>query len=185
MSENYGCFLTTAGLAAITNARLTGNILSLTHIAIGDSEKPITQDMKKLNNEVYRVALNRLALSPTDSTILEADGYIAADAGGWTIREAGIFDSAGILIAVAKYPPTYKPALETGAAVDLQIRILFRTENAASVALLIDPAVIMASRAYVDNVVLSLSLATANSLVNLQHEQLKQADKIKLLTGAY
>lgn len=169
MSSEYGCFLTNLGLAAITNAFLLGETVALTHIAVGDGDDPITQDMTELHSERARVAVNRISRSPEDDTIFETDGYIPADVGGWNITEAGLFDEDGNLFAVSKYPPTYKPALESGAAVDLQIRLLFRTENADNVTLKIDPAIIMASRAYVDDLVLPIALQSALNAVEISN----------------
>lgn len=79
-----------------------------------------------------------------------AEGIIAADVGGWYVREAGIFDSAGDMIYIIKYPETYKPVLVEGSTRDLVIRPIMAVADATNVTLVIDPAVAAASQDYVN-----------------------------------
>jgi phage-related tail fiber protein len=79
-----------------------------------------------------------------------AELVIPSEEGGWTIREAGVFDAAGDLFAVGNLPETYKPQIAEGSAAELRVRLIMEVSNTAAVELKVDPTVVLASRGYVD-----------------------------------
>ena len=73
-----------------------------------------------------------------------------ADEGGWTIREVGLFDDDGDLIAVAAFPAVYKPTAAEGATLDLIIRLILDVSNTSAITLQVDTNIIVASRSWVE-----------------------------------
>jgi len=154
MAEFYS-IMTDIGRAKEINGHITGTPVQLTQFAIGDGlaggyYNP-TSNQLALKNEVWRGAINRIAIHDTNPSWLVVETLVPAEAGPFSVREAGLFDVAGDMIAVGKYPETYKPALSSGAGKDLYIRMILEIGDSANVVLKIDPAVVLASRAYVDD----------------------------------
>ena len=171
MSDFY-TLLTDAGLAAVTNAALTGTSVDITHMAVGDGAGLPEQSSTKLRNEVWRGPLTRLARSAADNTVLECETRIPPDQGGWTVREVGLFDEDGTLIAIGNLPESYKPVLDSGSAKDMQIRMYIQHNNASAVTLKVDPAIVMASRAYVDGLIAEQALRTSTAMMVALTEQM-------------
>lgn len=175
MSDFYTLF-TKTGLAAVANAALTGTSVDITHMAVGDGAGVPVQSRTELRNEVWRGALTRLAPSSNDTTVLECETRIPPEVGGWTVREVGLFNAAGALIAIGNLPESYKPVLETGSAKDMQIRMYIQHTNAATVTLKVDPAIVMASQAWVcEQILPAYLMACVNAL---------EIDKLKHSKGA-
>lgn len=153
MSDRYGTTITNIGLAKLANAQITQSKVELTHIALGDAnggEYVPTPEQISLVNEVWRGSVTEVTIDSKNDNRIIADILIPAAVGGFTIREIGLFDIDGDLIAISRYPETYKPSLEQGIANDSLIHMTIETANADVVSLKVDPSVIMASREYVD-----------------------------------
>lgn len=181
MSDFY-TLLTNAGLAAVANAALTGTSVDITHMAVGDGEGLPVQSRTTLRNEVWRGELTRLAQSAADNTVLECETRIPPDEGGWTVREVGLFNEDGTLLAIGNLPDSYKPVLESGSAKDMQIRMYVQHTNAGTVTLKIDPAIVKASQAWVQDLLIERDLniisAQVLSMTNYAQGQLyEQANK--------
>lgn len=153
----YYAIFTTLGLQRLAEAQASYEPLVFTHLAVGDGDTgagaaPITPSagMTELVNERARVAVNSIEIHPELPTTVRVEGLIPAAVGGFEINESGIFNGDGELIAVASYPPIYKPTPADGVSVDEYIRILLVYEQVEAIALTIDPNVIMATRVYVD-----------------------------------
>ena len=146
--------LTDVGKSKITAAQMAGEAIQLTQMAIGDGNGAYytpTVGQTALVNEVWRGTLNDLSPTPENAHWLVAELIIPASVGGFSIREAGVFDDDGDLISIGKYPVTYKPDLDSGVANDVYIKMILNIENVTAVELKIDPAVVLASRRYVDD----------------------------------
>jgi len=155
MSAIYFAIPTNAGQAKITNAIALGVPLKITHMAVGDgNDQPVTpnQAQTALVREKRRAPLNTLFQDPLNPAQLVAEQILPEDVGGWWIREAGLFDEAGTLIAIANTPETYKPLLSSGAGRTQVIRMVLIVSDTSAVELKIDPAVVLATRKYVDDV---------------------------------
>lgn len=149
----YYTILTEIGKAKLANATALGQTLQLTQIAVGDgngSAVTPVESMTALVNQVWVGNISDLRIDANQSNWIIAESYIASDVGGFTVREVGLFDDAGDLIAVGNYPDSYKPVFTSGAAKDMLLRIIIEVSNADVVELKIDPAIILATREYVD-----------------------------------
>lgn len=153
-TPTYYAILTTLGLTRLAEATASGIPLVFAHVAVGDGNgSPITPSvgMTALVHETARVSVNNVEVSPDEPDIVRIEGVIPSATGGFTIREAGLFNFAGELIAVASYPPIYKPTPADGVTVEEYIRILIQYTTVAAIALTVDPSVITATRLYVDD----------------------------------
>lgn len=145
--------LTNIGKAKLANAQIMGQTVDLVEMALGDGNGSYyepTESQEELVNEVWRGNLNQITGSQENPNWIILEAVIPTTDGGFTIREVGVFDDAGDMIAVGKYPETYKPQLSEGAGKDLYVRMILEVSNVSSVTLKINPAVVLASRAYVD-----------------------------------
>ena len=127
--------------------------MSLTHLAVGDSGGEyyeLSETQTALVNEVYRGTTNRIYQDDEYSERIIIDTAIPAGVGGFYIREAGIFDTDGDLIAISNIPETYKPHQSEGSTRDLYIKLVLEVANVSAIEIITDPTVIMATRQYVD-----------------------------------
>lgn len=140
---SFSVIMTNTGLAKQAAWEGGGAELLLTHIAVGDSsgayyEPAATQT--DLVNERWRGTVSRVFQHPTLANRVVIEIVIPAGVGGWDIREVGVFDSAGDLIIVGKYPLTNKPAPGSGAEKELTIQVVKQLANTALVTLTVDSA---------------------------------------------
>ncbi|WP_270804588.1 phage tail protein [Aeromonas sp. QDB66] len=154
MSAIYFAIPTNAGQAKIANAITLGVPLKITHMAVGDGNgQPVTPNPAQtaLVREQRRAPLNTLFQDPLNPAQLVAEQIIPETVGGWWIREVGLFDDSGTLIAIANSPDTYKPQLSEGSGRTQTIRMVLIVSDTSAVELKIDPAVVLATRKYVDD----------------------------------
>ncbi|HBQ4779191.1 TPA: phage tail protein, partial [Escherichia coli] len=102
--------------------------------------------------------LNLLSVDPNNQSQIIAEQIIPENEGGFWIREIGLYDDEGVLIAVANCPETYKPLLQEGSGRTQTIRMILVVTNTEAITLKIDPSVVLATRKYVDDEVLELRL---------------------------
>lgn len=152
---DYPALVTVIGQAKLTNAFLTGGNVNLTELAVGNGDNDTaytpSDTQTALKGEVYRAPINEITTVAANQ--LKINGVIPVNEGGWTVREVGIFDDAGNLIMVGKYPESYKPVGEQGNLKDFDINMILQSENASVVNLIIDPTAVIATRKYVDDTV--------------------------------
>ncbi|HAV2106941.1 TPA: phage tail protein [Escherichia coli] len=159
MSTKFYTLLTDIGAAKLASAAALGVPLKITHMAVGDGGGTLpTPDAKQtaLVNEKRRAALNMLYIDPQNSSQIIAEQVIPENEGGWWIREVGLFDESGALIAVGNCPESYKPQLAEGSGRTQTVRMVLITSSTDNITLKIDPAVVLATRKYVDDKVLEL-----------------------------
>ncbi|KFA59045.1 hypothetical protein A9G36_03005 [Gilliamella sp. Choc6-1] len=154
MSQTYYTILTKLGAELLANATALGVPLKLTSMAVGDGNgsipKPIATQIA-LVNEVRRAPLNSLSVDKNNPNQIIAEQVIPENEGGWFIHEIGLYDDNGHLIAVGNCPSTYKPKLAEGSGRTQVIRMIIVVDNVDSVALKIDPSVVLATREYIDD----------------------------------
>ncbi|MCP8463089.1 phage tail protein [Pseudomonas sp. ZM23] len=156
MPVTYFALLTTTGAAKLANAAAVGSPLKITRLAVGDGAGSVpTPDANRtaLVNEVRRAPLNQLNIDPANSSQIVAEQIIPADAGGWWIREMGLYDESGALIAYANCAPSYKPLLAEGSGRTQTVRMVLIVGNTASVDLRFDASLVVATREYVDDAI--------------------------------
>ncbi|EFK4398453.1 phage tail protein [Escherichia coli] len=161
MSTKFYTLLTDIGEAKLASAAALGVPLKITHMAVGDGGGALpTPDAKQtaLVNEKRRAALNMLYIDPQNSSQIIAEQVIPENEGGWWIREVGLFDESGALIAVGNCPESYKPQLAEGSGRTQTVRMVLITSSTDNITLKIDPAVVLATRKYVDDKVLELKV---------------------------
>lgn len=116
----------------------------------------------RLVNQKRIASLNMLSVDPQNSSQIIAEQIIPENEGGFWIREIGLYDDTGVLIAVANCPETYKPQLQEGSGRTQTIRMILIVSNADAVTLKIDPAVVLATRKYVDDKVIEVKAYADN-----------------------
>ncbi|WP_163034401.1 phage tail protein, partial [Pseudomonas viridiflava] len=97
---------------------------------------------KQLINERRRAPLNQLKVDPANNAIIIAEQVIPAEVGGFWIREIGLYDADGDLVAVANCAPSFKPLLAQGSGRTQVVRINLLVSNTINVELRIDPSVV-------------------------------------------
>lgn len=152
MAEYYTIW-TETGQAKLANAQSTGTTVDITEMAFGDGDGDAydpSRDQTSLKNEVYRRSLNDKYVHADNDNWVVFETVVPEDEGDWYIREVGLFDDDGDMVAIGKYPETYKPELDSGAGKDLYVRMIMQISNSDDVTLEIDPSVVLATRQYVD-----------------------------------
>ncbi|MFW5364629.1 phage tail protein [Escherichia coli] len=156
MSAKFYTLMTDIGAAKLASAAALGIPLKITQMAVGDGGGVLpTPDAKQtaLVAEKRRAALNMLYIDPQNSSQIIAEQVIPETEGGWWIREVGLFDETGALIAVGNCPESYKPQLVEGSGRTQTVRMVLITSSTDNITLKIDPSVVLATRSYVDNLI--------------------------------
>ena len=131
-----------------------GKPVRLTHMAVGDGGGTLpTPDSKqtRLVHEVWRHTVNRVILDATHQNRIIAELVIPPETGGFWIREIGVFDEHGDLIAVGNTAESYKPAVAEGSGRAQTFRTILTISSTATVALTVDNTMVMATVDYVDD----------------------------------
>ena len=161
MSAKFYTLLTDIGAAKLASAAALGVPLKITHMAVGSGGGALptpNAQQTALVAEERRAALNMLYIDPQNSSQIIAEQVIPENEGGWWIREVGLFDETGALIAVGNCPESYKPKLAEGSGRTQTVRMVLITSSTDNIILKIDPAVVLATRKYVDDKVLELKV---------------------------
>lgn len=167
MTAKYFAILTNQGAARLANAAALGTKLNLTQMAVGDANGTLpTPDpaQTKLINQKRIAPLNLLTVDPANTSQIIAEQIIPENEGGFWIREIGLYDTDGILIAVANCPETYKPQLQEGSGRTQTIRMILIVSSTSAITLKIDQSVVLATRQYVDDKIIEVK-AYADSLL--------------------
>ncbi len=156
MTAKYFALLTNVGVAKLANATALGNQLAITAMAVGDAngtDPAPTPTQTTLIHECHRAQLNSLRVDPSNPSQVIAEQVLAETVGGWWIREIGLYDTDGDLIAIGNCPPSYKPLMTEGSGREQIIRMLLIVSSSDAVELKIDPSVVLATREYVDDAI--------------------------------
>ncbi|EJD4867693.1 tail fiber protein [Escherichia coli] len=155
MSTKFKTVITTAGAAKLAAATAPGGRkVNITTMAVGDGggKLPVPDaEQTGLIHEVWRHALNKISQDKRNSNYIIAELVIPPEVGGFWMRELGLYDDAGTLIAVANMAESYKPALAEGSGRSQTCRMVIIVSSVASVALTIDTTTVMATQDYVDD----------------------------------
>ncbi|WP_338300909.1 phage tail protein [Escherichia coli] len=193
MTAKFFAILTNQGAARLANAAALGTKLNLTQMAVGDANGTLpTPDpaQTKLISQKRIAPLNLLTIDPVNTNQIIAEQIIPENEGGFWIREIGLYDTDGILIAVANCPETYKPQLQEGSGRTQTIRMILIVSSTAAVTLKIDPSVVLATRQYVDDKVIEVKAYADNLLKkhveaeNPHSQYLKIASNLKEIADA-
>ena len=156
MSQQYYTLVTNIGAVRIAKATALGTVVNLSQMAVGDGGgQPITPSATAtaLTREVYRASLNMLEVDENNQKQVIAELLIPEEEGDFTIREVGLFDNNNNLIAIGSIADSYKPRLSSGTASQQIIRMVIQIDNTDAVGLKVDPAVVLATREYVEKLI--------------------------------
>ncbi|WP_154825882.1 phage tail protein [Enterobacter hormaechei] len=159
MATKYYAVLTNVGAAKLANATALGAQVEITQMAVGDGNGVLPTPnpaQTALVHELRRKPLNSLSIDPNNANQIIAEQVIPEDEGGWWIREIGLFDKDGDMIAVANCAETYKPQLQEGSGRVQVVRMILIVSSTAAVTLKIDPSVVLATRKYVDDQIIQV-----------------------------
>ncbi|MEY8415286.1 phage tail protein [Tissierella praeacuta] len=155
MAEKFYTILTNVGKAKIANAQALGKVVNLSYMAIGDGGGQYynpADTQTALKNEVWRGPINDKGVDKDNPNWIVLEAVIPSMDGGFMVREVGVFDDVGDMIAIGKYPETYKPVVADGSVKDLYVRMILEVSNAAVVNLKVDPAIVLATKKDVDEI---------------------------------
>ncbi|MEE1888492.1 phage tail protein [Pseudomonas carassii] len=192
-NSQFYAILTNVGAAKQANADALGIPWKITQMGVGDAngtDPTPNATQTSLINEWRRAPLNQLKVDDKNSAIIVAEQVIPADVGGKWIREIALYDADGDMVAVANCAPTYKPLLSQGSGRTQVVRMNLIVSSASNVQLKIDPAVVLATRDYVDSRIteelskldIKQSVRVATS-VNLSLAGLQTVDGVALVAG--
>ncbi|EBF8610086.1 TPA: phage tail protein [Salmonella enterica] len=153
MDNEFYTLLTDRGMAKIASALADKKQIHLQKMAVGDGGGQYyepTASQTNLRHEVWRGEMNTLTVAPNNPNWLIAELVLPEDVGGWYVREVGVFDDEGELIAIGKFPESYKPLLPGGCGKQVCIRLIMEASNTTAVTLTVDPSIVLATRDYVD-----------------------------------
>lgn len=159
MATKYYAVLTNVGAEKLANATALGAQVEITQMAVGDGNGVLPTPnpaQTALVHELRRKPLNSLSIDPNNANQIIAEQVIPEDEGGWWIREIGLFDKDGDMIAVANCAETYKPQLQEGSGRVQVVRMILIVSSTAAVTLKIDPSVVLATRQYVDDQIIQV-----------------------------
>ncbi|EFH3286092.1 phage tail protein, partial [Escherichia coli] len=154
-TRKFKTIITDTGAKKLAQAAAPdGNPVRLTHMAVGDGGGTLpTPDSKqtRLVHEVWRHTVNRVILDATHQNRIIAELVIPPETGGFWIREIGVFDEHGDLIAVGNTAESYKPAVAEGSGRTQTFRTILTVSSTATVALTVDNTMVMATVDYVND----------------------------------
>jgi hypothetical protein len=154
MTVKYKTVITKAGAEKLAAATVpNGKKVNFTAMAVGDGGGTLpvpNANQTKLINEVWRHALNKISQDKKNKNYVVAELLIPPEVGGFWMREMGLYDDAGTLIAVGNMADSYKPALAEGSGRAQTLRMVIMVSDIASVELSIDASTVMATKDYVD-----------------------------------
>ena len=154
MTVKYKTVITKAGAEKLAAATVpNGKKVNFTAMAVGDGGGVLptpNANQTKLINEVWRHTLNKISLDKKNKNYVVAELLIPPEVGGFWMREMGLYDDAGTLIAVGNMAESYKPTLVEGSGRAQTLRMVIMVSDIASVELTIDTSTVMATQDYVD-----------------------------------
>ena len=166
-TSQFFAILTAVGEAKHANAIAMGLDWMFTEMGLGDANgtDPIPDRLQtQLIHEWRRAPINQIRVDPANPNTVITEQIIPPEVGGEWIREIGLYDVDGDLVAVANCAPSYKPLLAQGTGKTQVVRMNFIVSSSANIVLKIDPAVVLATREYVD-------LKIQEELAKLDHKQ--------------
>ncbi len=180
-NSQFFAILTAVGEAKQANAAALGTSWTFAQMAVGDANgtDPIpSHTQTKLINERRRAPLNQVKVDPANASVIIAEQIIPETVGGWWVRELALYDADGDMVAVANCAPTFKPLLTQGSGRTQVIRINLIVSSTANIELKIDPSVVLATREYVDTVIVE-----ALSKLDYKHSVLAATTANIVLSG--
>ncbi|NSB13922.1 phage tail protein [Clostridium beijerinckii] len=149
MAENFYTMLTKLGRKKLSASAISGSKVNFKTLKVGDGNGSYyepSEEQTSIVKEVWSGNISAISVDESNANWMVVETVIPAADGGFFIREAGIFDDAGDMIAITKLSETYKPTILEGSTKDLVIKIVLEVSNASSIDLKIDPNVVVATK---------------------------------------
>ncbi|UZE02161.1 phage tail-collar fiber domain-containing protein [Pseudomonas mediterranea] len=192
-TSQFFAILTNVGAAKQANADALGVPWKITEMGVGDAngtDPTPSAAQTSLINEWRRRPLNQLFVDPVNPAVIVAEQVIPADEGGYWIREMGLYDADGDLVAVANCPPSFKPIMSQGSGRTQVVRMNFIVSSTGNITLKIDPSVVLATREFVEKRILeelykldNKQSVRAATTANIALTGLQTIDGVSLLAG--
>lgn len=150
--SKYKAIITTAGAAKIAAASAGGTQLKIVRMAVGDGNGTLPTPnpaQTKLVNEKYRAALNGLTIDKALKNHILVEMIIPANVGGFWLREMGLYDEAGTLIAVSNMAESYKPKLEEGSGRTQTLRMILIVSSTEAIQVIAGGDTVLATKDFV------------------------------------
>ncbi|WP_434290941.1 phage tail protein [Clostridium botulinum] len=160
MAEQFYTILTKIGKAKIANSTALGTKVNFFKLQVGDSNGTYynpTEDQTELKHKVWEGNINSISIDENNPNWIIIEVLLPSNVGGFMIREAAILDDEDNVVAIAKYPETYKPLTQDGSSKDILIRTILEVSNTSSVTLKIDPTVILATKKDIEIITSSMN----------------------------
>lgn len=183
MSNEYSLKLTRIGTNKLMEAQINNVKVKVKEFAVGDSGLPPNPEQTGLKNERWRGEVNRVYLDPTEESRIRVESVIPANVGGWWIREVGLIDEDGDLIAIAKYPETWKPSIESGTARETAITFIIQLSDTELIELVVDPNTVLVTQQVLKNELdlfrreINLQIQEQNNVISTQQVQIDLLSK--------
>ncbi|ACQ52651.1 phage tail protein [Clostridium botulinum] len=199
MVEQFYTILTKIGKAKIANSTALGTKVNFCKLQVGDSNGSYynpTEDQTELKHKVWEGNINSISIDENNPNWIIIEVLLPSNVGGFMIREAAILDDEDNVVAIAKYPETYKPLTQDGSSKDILIRTILEVSNASSVTLKVDPTVILATKKDIQIITSSMNeldkriTKNEESITNIKSDLAdittdnKRLTKDKTITGA-
>ncbi len=142
--RKYKTLVTDVGNAKIANAALNGEKVNITTAVVGDGGGFYyvpTSDMTALVNEVWRGEIANKEINPNSANMVDVKIFLDGTVGGFTVREIGLLDTDGDLIAICNTPDTEKVVILDGIAATLTLIMHVVFTNVDVVEFKVDPSV--------------------------------------------
>ena len=154
-AKTYESVVTDIGNKLMMNAVANGKKVAITHFAVGDGNgeyyRPETE-MTALKREVWRGLIDSCRISSEAANILIISAVCPGEAGGFTIREMGIFDTDNNMIAVCNCPATPKVTITDGVVNEMWLEMEIALINGDSVELVVDPNIVTATKKDIEDI---------------------------------
>ncbi|CVF65956.1 phage tail protein [Serratia marcescens] len=150
--SKYKAIITTAGAAKIAAASAGGTQLKIVSMAVGDGNGTLPTPnpaQTTLVNEKCRAALNGLTIDKAVKNHILAEMIIPANVGGFWLREMGLYDEAGTLIAVSNMAESYKPKLAEGSGRTQTLRMILIVSSSEAIQVIAGDDTVLATKEFV------------------------------------
>ena len=148
MEKKFLSMMTRKGREKMAEAVVNGEKVIFSHMAVGDGNgnTPRPDDeQESLVNELFRTSLNSFKVVDNENNVIAAEMIIPPEVGGFTIREAALFDEDGNCLAAASTPETYKPQLSEGSGRFTILRMWIAVSSTENVELIVEPGMVLAT----------------------------------------
>ena len=188
-TQIYGTMCTDIGNAAIANSVVSGTKVNFAQIAAGDANGtpyvPVS-GMTALKHQVWSGPIAEVSADPEQPNRMILHAVLPSSVGGWVMREIGVLDDKGRLIAIGNTPEIPKEVVTSGAIMEMDLYIYISVVDARGVNVVIDPTVVIATKADINKLWTSLNKHTGDTVAHMtqaQKDQLAAAVQSATING--